>query len=328
MTTAAISPAHTPSARVTVWDRLAVGLLGVLGFVLSYDALRQMAAATHVRGPLTYLFPVIIDGFIAYGVRALLVLRDAHWPARAYAWTLFAGATATSVWANALHAIRLNQLPTPSTGLKLSNTVVGVLSTLAPLALGGAVHLYILIARQGQNTAIRRGGQNVGPLSQPSAAPAAGDHGADVQPQHTEDRSEETALLTLLSAAGLLPAEWSDALPDPQPAEGDDQPIGTRHTAVGEQAESADTPEVTCVDGLASAVQGKAIGRPPGASMEQLMEVGLAAVAAEGRLTRAIVEQAVREADLPLGSTRLTKLMKQLRREWNGGQNRRHPEAD
>lgn len=96
-----------------------------------------MAVAIHVRGFLTYLFPLVIDGFIAYGVRALLVLREAPLRARAYVWTLFGTATGASLWANALHAIRLNQLPTASTGLRLSNLVVGVLSTLAPLALAG-----------------------------------------------------------------------------------------------------------------------------------------------------------------------------------------------
>ncbi|WP_408645970.1 DUF2637 domain-containing protein [Streptomyces odonnellii] len=68
-----------------------------------------MATAVHVRPQLTYLFPVVIDGFIAYGVRALLVLREAPLPARLYAWALFITATAASIWANGLHALDLNQ---------------------------------------------------------------------------------------------------------------------------------------------------------------------------------------------------------------------------
>ncbi|MDW4911627.1 DUF2637 domain-containing protein, partial [Streptomyces sp. ADMS] len=103
--------------------------------------------AIHVRGLLTYLFPLVIDGFIAYGIRALLVLRDAPLRARLYVWTLFGTATAASIWANALHAVRLNEENASATGLRLGDTVVAVLSTIAPLALAGAVHLYILIAR-------------------------------------------------------------------------------------------------------------------------------------------------------------------------------------
>ncbi|MFE2106437.1 DUF2637 domain-containing protein [Kitasatospora sp. NPDC059463] len=313
MTIVAIPPARTPSARATIWDRLAVGLLGVLGFVLSYDALRQMAGATHVRGPLTYLFPIIVDGFIAYGVRALLVLREARWPARAYAWTLFAGATATSVWANALHAVRLNELPTTGSGLRLTDTVVGVLSTLAPLALGGAVHLYILIARHGHDTAAAE--QNAVPSTETSADPVTANSEPEFRLERVEDRSDENALLALLSAAGLLAAEWRDALPDSEPAEADERPVDAPDT----QAEAA--------EGAAGA-ESKPIGRPPGAPMERLLEVGRAAVAAEGRLTRAIVEQAVRDAGLPLGSTRLTELMRKLREEQANEQNPPHPEAD
>ncbi|MFJ4680680.1 DUF2637 domain-containing protein [Kitasatospora sp. NPDC088783] len=317
MTTVAIPPTPTPSVRATLFDRLAVALLGVLGFVLSYDALRQMAAAAHVRGPLTYLFPIIIDGFIAYGVRALLVLRNARRPARAYAWTLFATATATSVWANALHAVRLNQMPAVSGELRLSDTVVGVLSTLAPLALGGAVHLYILIARHGE--------QNNPPNATTSTDAVTADHEAESWPEQGEDRSDDNALLTLLSAAGLLPDEWSGALPGPQSAEVDDQPNGTRDATAEEQAEPAEPSDESPVDKPAATTQGKPIGRPPGASMDQLVEVGLQSAIAHGRLTRAIVEQGIREAGLPLGSTRFTELMKRLRLAWNAEHGRKDP---
>ncbi|MCC9707135.1 DUF2637 domain-containing protein [Streptomyces sp. MNU76] len=133
---------------MTGWDRAAIVALGTAGCALSYDALQQMAVAIHVRGFLTYLFPLVIDGFIAYGVRALVVLRAAPLGARAYVWTLFGTATAASIWANALHAVRLNEQQTTTGRLRLGDTTVGVLSTLAPLALAGAVHLYILIARR------------------------------------------------------------------------------------------------------------------------------------------------------------------------------------
>ncbi|GGV01595.1 hypothetical protein GCM10010495_10880 [Kitasatospora herbaricolor] len=221
------------------------------------------------------------------------------------------------MWANALHAVRLNNLAGIGSRLQLSDTVVGFLSVLAPLALGGAVHLYILIARHGGNTAIRRGEQIDDPRSGASAVPVAADQDEDVQPQRTEDRSDENAMLTLLSAAGLLPSEWSATLPGHQSADGDDQPSGTANTSDSSQ-----------VGGSDSTVQGKPLGRPPGASMEQLLEVSRIAVAAHGRLTRAVVEKAVREAGLPLGSTRLTELMKKLRQESDGEQSGQAPEAD
>ncbi|BAJ29848.1 MULTISPECIES: DUF2637 domain-containing protein [Kitasatospora] len=202
--------------RVSAWDRVAVALLGAAGFVLSYDALQQMAAAIHVRGPLTYVFPMALDGFIAYGVRALLVLRAAPWPARAYTWLLFASATAASVWANALHAVRLNHLPDDGGGLRLGDSVVGLLSTLAPLALGGAVHLFILITRHGprpdhypvpdadaaptRTATARVSGTPGGHTGDPSAAP---DHGVAAEHGHEfGHRSAATLGSVRLAEAG------------------------------------------------------------------------------------------------------------------------------
>ncbi|UGQ10967.1 DUF2637 domain-containing protein [Yinghuangia sp. ASG 101] len=140
--------AAAPAAQLGGRDRLAIALLGGAAFAQSFDALRQMAAAVHVRSQLTWLFPLLVDGFIAYGIRALLVLRDSRLRARAYVWLLVAGATVTSVWANALHAVRLNQLHTSNPNMRLGNTAVAVLSTVAPIAIAAAVHLYILVTRE------------------------------------------------------------------------------------------------------------------------------------------------------------------------------------
>jgi hypothetical protein len=144
MTPVTTSPPTTTRGSVAI--RIGVALLGTVGFTLSYDALRQMAVAIHVRSLLTYLFPLVIDGFIAIGVCALIILRTAPLHSRLYVWTLVGIATATSIWANALHAIRLNQ-QTRHTGLHLGDVTVGALSATAPLALAGSVHLYLVISR-------------------------------------------------------------------------------------------------------------------------------------------------------------------------------------
>jgi Protein of unknown function (DUF2637) len=138
--------AHSATGR----DRAVVGLLGVLGFALSYSALQQMATAIHVLRPLSYAYPPLVDGFIAYGVRAVLVLRTAPLHARLYAWVLFGAATSAGIWANALHALDLNKPGT--TQLHLGNPTVVVLSAIPPLALGGATHLHVLISRYGSTS--------------------------------------------------------------------------------------------------------------------------------------------------------------------------------
>lgn len=143
------SPSTAPSGPpvpLAVAIRTGVALLAVAAFALSYDALRQMAAASHIHPTLTYAFPLVIDGFIAIGIGALLTLRRAALSARLYVAALVGIATATSIWANVLHAIRLNEQGR-HTGLALDDLTVGVISAIAPLALAGAVHLYLLIRR-------------------------------------------------------------------------------------------------------------------------------------------------------------------------------------
>ncbi|MFI1382952.1 DUF2637 domain-containing protein [Embleya sp. NPDC020886] len=236
-------------------------MLGLAGFALSYDALRQMAVAVHVRGALSFLFPLLIDGFIAYGIRALLVLRTAPPAARVYVWALFGSATGASIWANVLHAVRINQQTDPDDpGLRLGDTTVGVLSTLAPLALAGAVHLYILIARQ------------------PAPTTAATDRRTTAgHPSRTGDLVTDrvpTATVTPDTRRTELPLAGGEATvvtagPEPLPAEDD------------------------------------------------LLSPARRAVADSGRITRAIVANALRDQGRRVSNERLTDLMRTLRDEAN-----------
>ncbi|MDV5145456.1 DUF2637 domain-containing protein [Streptomyces sp. SBC-4] len=158
-------PRRLPLRNMSAWDRAAIILLGATGFLFSYDALRQVAIAIHARPSLSYLFPVFIDGFIAYGVRALVLLRHSGFGARLYTWLLFLAATGSSLWANALHAITLNRVPrSADVPLHLGDSVVGVLSTLAPLALAGSVHLYIIMARTAESSVPDRPEVRPGPV--------------------------------------------------------------------------------------------------------------------------------------------------------------------
>ncbi|MEV0535594.1 DUF2637 domain-containing protein [Kitasatospora sp. NPDC050463] len=285
-------PTGSASSRVTVWDHAIIGLLALAGFALSYDALRQTAQAIHVRGPLTYVFPLIIDGFIAYGVRALLVLRTAHFTARAYVWGLFLASTAASVWANILHAVRLNDQSPIGLGLHLGDTPVGALSMIAPLALAGSVHLGIIISRHTTSRAER----------EPAATTATADNSPSVEAAKAAAQSGDRA---------------AEPGSDPAPVGDDDQ---------AEQSASADAPRAD----RKPTEPRKRTGRPPRASYEELLAVARPAVAQHGA-TVAVAQQAIREAGLPISSARFTKLMRLLRAEQTGPQNERaraHPAAD
>ncbi|MEU8927653.1 DUF2637 domain-containing protein [Kitasatospora sp. NPDC048545] len=203
------------------WDKAAIGVMGAVGGALSYDALQQMAVAMHVRPQLSYLFPVAIDGFIAYGVRALVVLKEAPLRARAYTWSVFGASTATSVWANWTHAVRLNEATAQAPGLHLTNTAVGALSTIAPLVLGGATHLYIVISRHAPG----RGGQE--PLAAPAPQPSrftrwwvrTRDHDSapGAEPRRIEERGRDREITAVPTAAPVVQAEPAapEAVPVP-----------------------------------------------------------------------------------------------------------------
>ncbi|MBX7469078.1 DUF2637 domain-containing protein [Streptomyces sp. MAG02] len=167
--------------------RTGVALLALAAFALSYDALRQMATASHIHPALTYAFPLVIDGFIAIGIGALLVLRTAPLRPRLYVSALVGTATATSIWANVLHAIRLNQ-QARRTGLALDDITVGIISAIAPLALAGAVHLYLLVQRRPPHTKPQEGAHPVA-----ADAPPAHEVAATTQAAPDENVAQATA---------------------------------------------------------------------------------------------------------------------------------------
>ncbi|RKE21973.1 DUF2637 domain-containing protein [Streptomyces sp. TLI_171] len=339
------TPTTTATVHVTGWDRTAVIALGATGFALSYDSLQQMAEAVHVRGLLTYLFPFIVDGFIAYSIRALLVMRDAPLRARAYVWLLFGAATGTSLWANALHAVRMNE-QSAAAGLRLTDTVVAVLSTIAPLASAGAVHLYILLARGPANPVDRdgqsgRSDQLTGPAEDPgttgdlesgqqsallvtdrpaefarvtaspvspvTALPVAVTEAADLGGQPVTDRPAEFARVTAspVSPVTALPVAVTEAA-DLGGQPVSGQPVTDRPADVAPVTASPVSPVTS------RPVTDRAADR----DTEELLEIAKQAVAeADNKLTRAVVATAIRGQQIPLSSDTLTQLMAQLREQ-------------
>ncbi|MBU6529668.1 DUF2637 domain-containing protein [Streptomyces mayonensis] len=298
-----MNDAHPLYTRITSWDRAAIVALGAAGCALSYDALQQMATAIHIRGILTFVFPLVIDGFIAYGVRALLVLRTAPLAARCYVWFLFGTATAASIWANALHAVRLNQQHGEGDGLRLGDVTVGVLSTLAPLALAGAVHLYILIARRVTEAEV-------------SGSPDGGTVRAHRAPEGPADAGHALAPVT---TSDNTPSGYSqDKRTEPEPEH------GGRLDDMGGQSATRPLP-ATALPHTPMLLTAPKAGhtnrpdnsdqKPPAMTDDQLLSIARPAVTQAGRLTRKVVGDAIRSHDLGLGNDRLTNLMRLLRQE-------------
>ncbi|MGW2087562.1 DUF2637 domain-containing protein [Streptomyces sp. NPDC001880] len=323
--------------RINGWDRAAVVALGGAGCALSYDALQQMAAAIHVRGLLTFVFPLVIDGFIAYGVRALLVLRTAPLAARCYVWTLFGTATAASIWANALHAVRLNQQQHDGVGLQLGDLTVGVLSTLAPLALAGAVHLYILIARRATEAGMSGHPETHGVRTdrvtddRPDTYPARGGRGSfPVTSGHpAEFPGPDTGRPAVTTgpdtsethAADTLSGE-QEKLVEPEPEHGGRDADQGGHPAP--RPRPVTRPDLAKHSDTTSGATGETgpTARPNAAARksapmtdEQLLVIARQAVTEADDLTRKVVADAIRGHGHGLGNDRLTVLMQHLRKE-------------
>ncbi|KOG07689.1 DUF2637 domain-containing protein [Streptomyces viridochromogenes] len=334
---------------MTAWDRSAIILLGAAGFAFSYDALRQIAIAIHARETLSYLFPVFIDGFIAYGVRAIVLLRHQRFGARLYAWFLFLAATGASLGANALHAITLNHGPQAGrSALHLTDSVVGVLSTLAPLALAGSVHLYILMARTAEMSV--RDGADSGPGPVRRDVPPLGSITAQPGPRpleataSAETRSVEARPSAVDSSAGTAVDLWKHE--DAQTAEPrtDESSTGSSALADGTGAEldQSDGPPVALANhGAATApataaepsvpatvrtgADGEKSPVPDGAEfpqdreadnewLEDLLPIARAASEKAGRISRDAVKEAVR-AHQPISNDRLGVLLARLKEE-------------
>ncbi|MCX5230447.1 DUF2637 domain-containing protein [Streptomyces sp. NBC_00233] len=333
--TATIAP---KTAHISGWDRAAVIALGGAGCALSYDALQQMAVAIHIRGFLTYLFPLVIDGFIAYGIRALLVLRESPLRARLYVWTLFGTATAASIWANALHAVRLNEEAVAGTGLRLGDTVVAVLSTIAPLALAGAVHLYILIARKPVEDGNHEDLGQTGELGQGDLPDGIEVTRADRVGQRPQSGQVEAGQ-PVTDLTGRPPLSLEKRTPAPRSLTGASDPADSRNPVTGRPGNTAsaaghlgqpdevadlpstpDTvPPVTGLQVIPPPVTDRE-ARTPGARRSdpdtaELLKIARSAVRAEDKLTRKVVAQAIRGQQIPLSSDTLTALMAQLRQQ-------------
>ncbi|MEY9955315.1 DUF2637 domain-containing protein [Streptacidiphilus sp. MAP5-52] len=308
--TSATGPAErTGRHRATWWDQAAIILLGLAGCALSYDALRQMATAVHVRPQLTYLFPVVIDGFIAYGVRALLVLREAPRPARLYAWALFIAATAASIWANGLHALDLNQPGTAA--LHLDDTTVTILSAIAPLALAGATHLHILITRYGNTgpvrTALTRTAAEV-PDQRPSRTEPLAQRSTHQPPLTGTDPSPETGVIRDEDLAAPL-ADTAAACGAPSDShQGERQ---DEHNDTSQDAEEGFVPRAQAQD-----------GRPPMATLERLADVIAAAHPDPDQITRDSARKALTESGLGAGTHRVTEAIALVR---SAARTREHP---
>ncbi|MGA5462034.1 DUF2637 domain-containing protein [Mycobacterium sp. NPDC050041] len=116
--------------------------IGIASFVLSFAALRDLAARAGIPAQLAWLWPLIVDGTILQATMAVVVLAGIPDQARSrrYFWAVLTCAAAVSVGANALHAV----IPA---GGPMNPWLAAAIAVVAPVSLLAATHGLSLLSR-------------------------------------------------------------------------------------------------------------------------------------------------------------------------------------
>lgn len=290
---------QTAERYVLVAAGIVIVALTAGGFWLSYAHLAEVAGQ-HGLGDSParrWAWPATLDAFIVAG--ELLMLRAGL--RRAPDWWAIALTATGSIGSIVLNVAGVSGTGDADTVPLLDYVVAAVPPTAALLAFGVLMRqIHQLVAEPASTPAataeaVRGAGMEADPTADPvTPDPSSG-------PVHQ-------ALGMARSAEGL--ADQDTPTPTDVATE-----TGTPDTWTAETTEAD------------SRGGGKKTGRPAGATMEQLLAVARPAVA-QHRLSRSVVEQAVRSAGLPLGSTRFTQLMRQLRAEEARSQVRKPPAVE
>lgn len=128
---------HGATAAVAGSAVAAVAVAG-LAFWLSFAALADLAARFGVPAGQAWAFPLVVDGLVVVSTVAAAAMHRHRW----YAWALLVVGTIVSVTGNGIHAWHLTA----------SSIGVGI-AVIPPLVTLAAIHLTIMLAQQGRDTA-------------------------------------------------------------------------------------------------------------------------------------------------------------------------------
>jgi hypothetical protein len=145
--------------------------IGAGSFVLSFSALRDLAARAGVPRDLAWLWPLIVDGAILQATMAVVALAafaDQR-GSRRFFWTVLAAAAGVSIGSNALHAV----LPRSAA---LPPWLAALIAMVAPVSLLAATHGLSLLGRVGGSESVSSVGavaaaSEAGPLAPETTEP-------------------------------------------------------------------------------------------------------------------------------------------------------------
>lgn len=119
--------------------RLVVVLVAIGAAILSFDALTALAQASGIRPEFSWIWAIVIDGFIMVATLATFALQNRSKSSRYYAWTTLAIFVVFSILGNAWHAA------ISKTDFVLPIWVSVIVTAIPPLALFLAIHLLVIM---------------------------------------------------------------------------------------------------------------------------------------------------------------------------------------
>ena len=171
---------------VSMWPGIAAGtVIGVIAFVLSFDALRLVFVSCGINPWLSWGGPVCVDGKILLCTWATWGFRKAHIRGAWYPWLGLVLFSLFSIAGNALHAVL-------STGVSLPAWVPPLIMSIPPIALLYATHLIVIIAGDRLDKTTRTSAPPADMESAMGAEPGAGETAVPQAGHDDESRADET----------------------------------------------------------------------------------------------------------------------------------------
>lgn len=130
---------QSDSRVLNYFTRIIVCLIALGAAVLSFDALTILASASGIRPEFSWIWAIVIDGFIMVATFATFALKDRTGFSKYYAWVTLAVFVIFSILGNAWHAAIEQET------FILPLWVAVTVTAIPPLALFLAIHLLIIM---------------------------------------------------------------------------------------------------------------------------------------------------------------------------------------
>jgi hypothetical protein len=163
---------------------IAVMLVGLISFTLSFTALTGLATMARIPATVAWGWPLMVDGTIVVATFGTLVLRTRDRIAtRGYPWAVLIVFGALSIYANGVHA----------TGGRIGSTEAFVVGAVAPFALLTSTHLLVLMLTSPERDTLDRDLRAQAPATPTAAVPSAPRIAPEPQPQRSSATSAASA---------------------------------------------------------------------------------------------------------------------------------------